>query len=369
MKDVLKRLASWRSESERIALATVIAVHGSAPREEGATMLITASGKIAGSVSGGCVEGAVAQEAQAVLDGAAPRIVRYGINRNMMWDVGLSCGGAIDVLVANDEPLIGVPDLALPTALCTVARGPRAVGTRRLVHASGASEGSTGDRALDERIDDIARAALAADSAKLHAIGEYEIFIAPLLPDPQLVIVGAVHIAVVLCELAAKAGYAVTVIDPRERLNNRERFPAAQRLAVGWPEDELASVRLDQNTYVAVLTHDEKFDDPTLERVLRYPVRYVGAIGSRTTQALRRKRLEAAGIASTLVDTLHGPIGLDIGAQSPQEIAVAILAEMIAVRHQRSGSKLKSSNVKHVDDENAKKEKTHALGNVHRQAQ
>jgi len=342
VKDVLETLARWRSEGEQIALATVIGVQGSAPREEGATMLVTASGKIAGSVSGGCVEGAVAEEAHAVLGGGAPRIVRYGINKNMMWDVGLSCGGAIDVLVANDEPRLRLPDLTQPAAMCIVARGPRAIGARRVVTASGTGEGTTGDRELDRRVDEIARVALATGVAKLHSAGEYEVFVDPLLPDPQLIIVGAVHIAVTLCDLAARAGFAVTVIDPRARLNNRERFPAAQRLGVGWPEDELPSVRIGENTYVAVLTHDEKFDDPTLEHVLRHPVRYIGAIGSRKTQTLRRKRLEDAGFSREAIDSVHGPIGLDIGAQSPQEIAVAILAEMIAVRHQRDGAKLKN---------------------------
>ena len=369
MKDVLDTLARWRSEDERIAFATVIAVHGSAPRDEGATMLVTASGKVAGSVSGGCVEGAVTQEAQEVLGGAPPRVVRYGIDRDMMWDVGLSCGGTIEVLVAGDDPRIALPERQQSVALCVVARGPHAVGRQRLVRAGGASDGTTGDRELDELIDDTARAALSSGSAKLHAIGEHEVFIAPLLPDPQLIIVGAVHIAVALCDLAAKAGFAVTVIDPRERLNNRERFPAAQRLAVGWPEDELERIPLDENTYVAVLTHDEKFDDPTLERVLRRPVRYVGAIGSKKTQALRRQRLEAAGFPSPVLDAVHGPIGLDIGAQSPHEIAVAILAEMIAVRHQRSGSKTKISDLKQIAAKDVKKEKAHALGNVHGQAQ
>ena len=149
------------------------------------------------------------------------------------------------------------------------------------------------------------------------------------------------HIAVALCTLASAAGFRVIVIDPRERLNSAARFPAADARIVGWPEDELPALQLDENSYVAVLTHDEKFDDPTLDHVLRRPVRYVGAIGSRKTQALRRARLESAGFSATTIDVVHAPIGLDIGAQSPEEIAVAILAEMIAARHDRSGMKLK----------------------------
>ena len=348
MKDIVETLERWSAAGERFALATVINVDGSAPRDEGATMLISADGKIAGSVSGGCVEGAVVDEAQSVLANGAPKIVRYGINKNMMWDVGLSCGGAIDVFIERFEAG-GMPvDLSLPVAVCTVVRGPDRVGRKRIVYADGRAGGGTGDAALDRRIDELAHAALARGVAARHSTGEHQVFIVPLLPDPRLIVVGAVHIAVALCELATRAGFAVTVVDPRERLNNRERFPAARRLVVGWPEDELPGLRPDENTYVAVLTHDEKFDDPTLAYVLRCPVRYVGAIGSRKTQAQRRLRLERAGFPAATIDAVHAPIGLDIGAQSPEEIAVAILAEMIAAKHARSGTKLKDRSEPHI---------------------
>jgi len=190
--------------------------------------------------------------------------------------------------------------------------------------------------------------AFASQASRLCTIGAYDVFVDPQIPQSRLVIVGAVHIAASLCEYAAKAGFSVTIVDPRDRLNNPERFPSADRLIVGWPEDELPSLRFDENTYVAVLTHDEKFDDPTLDLVLRRDVRYVGAIGSKKTQALRRQRLVDAGIPIESIDRLHAPIGLDIGAESPEEIAVAILAEMIAAKYRHSGAPLKDRDAPHI---------------------
>jgi xanthine dehydrogenase accessory factor len=347
MKDILETIERWHADGERFAFATVINVDGSAPRDEGATMLISDSGKIAGSVSGGCVEGAVIDEARSVLAGGPPKIVRYGINKNMMWDVGLSCGGAIDVFIDRFAGPPQSPDIRRPLALATVVRGPSHVGAKRTVDAQGAS-GSTGDPVLDAGIDELARGALGRGTAKTASVGAHDVFVEALLPDPRLIIVGAVHIAVALCELAARSGFAVTVVDPRERLNTRERFPSARRLIVGWPEDELPALAPDESTYVAVLTHDEKFDDPTLAYVLRLPVRYVGAIGSRKTQAARRARLERDGFPPAVIDAVHAPIGLDIGAQSPEEIAVAILAEMIAAKHDRTGMKLKDRAGEHI---------------------
>jgi xanthine dehydrogenase accessory factor len=352
MKDIADVVGRWLDEGEQVAIATVINVDGSAPRDEGAKMAIAGSGKVAGSVSGGCVEGAVADEARSVLETGVPKIVRYGINRNMMWDVGLSCGGAIDVFIERQPGKLAAPaGAAFVTA--TVVRGPSHIGAKRRYVAAAAgngarTEGSTGDARLDVLADDAARTALVRGSAKTEKLGEHDVFVDPTLPEPRLIIVGAVHIGMALCDLAMRAGYEVTVLDPRPRLNNRERFPAAHELVVGWPEDELPKLAFDENTYVAVLTHDEKFDDPTLDHVLRRRVRYVGAIGSRKTQALRRERLAAAGFSRETIDAVHAPIGLDIGAQSPEEIAVAILAEMIAAKHNRGGMKLKDRDEQHI---------------------
>lgn len=343
MKDIVETLNLWREAGERIALATVIKVEGSAPRSEGAKMAITESGKIAGSVSGGCVESAVAQEAATVLKTGAPTIVRYGIDRNMMWDIGLSCGGAIEVFI---EPLAEPMPRKLERAFAvgTIVRGPNRIGKKIILWPDGSREGGLGDEQVDGSAARAAAALIDGGQSKVVPVDQYEIFIDVSAPDPQLIMVGAVHIAVALCQMAVLAGFSVVVIDPRPALNNSERFPLAAQRIVAWPEDALPHLTFDENTYVAVLTHDEKFDDPTLLHVLRTSARYVGAIGSRKTQALRRKRLLDGGVSETAVAKLRGPIGLDIGAQSPEEIAVAILSEMIAAKYQRAGSPMRDKN-------------------------
>ena len=347
MNDITDTIARWQKAGERVALATVINVEGSAPRAEGAKMAITDSGRIEGSVSGGCVESAVAQEALAVLRSGVPTIQRYGINRNMMWDVGLSCGGTIDVFIQPlDDQLPAQAGAAF--AACTIVRGPSGVGARMLVRGDSSTHGSFHDPELEQRARAWARGAMENGQSKIHSLREYEVFVDVSTPQPRAVLVGAVHIAVALCEMAAQSGFSVTIIDPRPNLCNRERFPKAANLIVDWPEDALPQLTLDENTYVAVLTHDDKFDDPTLERVLPTNVRYVGAIGSKKTQTLRRERLLEAGVPVSAVERLHGPIGLDIGAQSPEEIAVAILAEMIAAKYHRSGMPLRDRADPHI---------------------
>jgi len=347
MSDIIETVVQWLRVGERIALATVINVDGSAPREEGAKMVISASGLVAGSVSGGCVESAVAEEAITVMQTGAPKIVRYGINRNMMWDVGLACGGSIDVFI---EPL----ETPLPAqshkafAVCTIVRGPGGVGRKIVVDAQRSVEGDLANPQVQAVVVERAIELINAGRSKTVDAGAYQIFIDANIPQPRAILVGAVHIAVALCEMAARAGFAVTVIDPRSSLCNLERFPLAAALIVDWPQDALPNIIIDENTYVAVLTHDDKFDDPTLLAVLPSGARYVGAIGSKKTQSLRRIRLLDAGVPQRAVDRMRGPIGLDIGAQSPEEIAVAILAEMIAAKYQRSGMPLRDRVDPHI---------------------
>jgi xanthine dehydrogenase accessory factor len=347
MDDIAGTISQWLRAGEKLALATVINVDGSAPRDEGAKMAITSSGLVAGSVSGGCVESAVAQEAMTVMQSGTPKIVRYGINRNMMWDVGLACGGAIDVFI---EPLAKpLPERnGQAFAVCTIVRGPRGVGNQIVVDAHGSVEGDLANADAQAHAKDSALELLRGSQSKTVQVGEYEVFIDVQIPSPRAVLVGAVHIAVALCEMATQAGFAVTVIDPRSALCNRERFPHATALMVEWPQDALPKLVFDDQTYVAVLTHDEKFDDPTLLHVLPSRARYVGAIGSKKTQALRRTRLLEAGMSEHAVDRLRGPIGLDIGAQTPEEIAVAILAEMIAAKYHRSGTPLRDRRDPHI---------------------
>ena len=347
MNDLVETVAQWQRAGERLALATVINVDGSAPRDEGAKMVISAAGRVAGSVSGGCVESAVAEEAMAVMRTGSPKIVRYGINRNMMWDVGLACGGAIDVFIEPlERPLPRTSTRAF--AVCTVVRGPDSVGRTIVVDELGAVEGDLANPPVQAKVVERAMELMRAAQSKTIEVEAYHVFIDANVPQPRAILVGAVHIAAALCEMAARAGFAVTVIDPRSSLCNRERFPHAASLVVDWPTDALPKLEIDENTYVAVLTHDDKFDDPTLLHVLPSAARYVGAIGSKKTQSLRRARLLDAGAPAEAIERMRGPIGLDIGAQSPEEIAVAILAEMIAAKYQRSGMPLRDRLDPHI---------------------
>ncbi|HXW51360.1 MAG TPA: XdhC/CoxI family protein [Candidatus Acidoferrales bacterium] len=348
MDEFATTIAQWRRDGARMALATVINVEGSAPRDEGAKMLIAHDGRIAGSVSGGCVESAVAQAAMDVIETGKPAIARFGIDKAMIWDVGLSCGGEIDVFIEPLPARLGQPSPTQAFAICTVVRGPARVGAKLFVDEDGKTEGTLGGDRLDAQAKTEALRLLEAGQSRMLTIDDHDVFVDAALPKARLLIVGAVHIAEALCKIAALAGFSVTVIDPRPLLCNRERFPDAAALVVDWPEDALAKLSFDDRTYVAVLAHDAKFDDPTLLRVLPTRARYVGAIGSKKTQAARRERLAAAGIAREDIERLHGPIGLDIGAQSPEEIAVAILAEMLAAKHHRSGSPLRVRIEQHI---------------------
>jgi xanthine dehydrogenase accessory factor len=345
MTDIIDLAAEWTAAGEKVALATVVRVDGSAPRGEGAKMIVSDAGRIAGSVSGGCVESAVAEAAQAVLDGSQPRIESFGINRAMMWDVGLSCGGTIDVLIEK------LPDLAMlrsvfvagsHAALCTpLADNGFRDGLKAVVFADGVMRGSFGSSEFNEALVTAAREQIERGSSMTRLIFGQDVFIDVGVQKDHLIIVGAVHIAAALCELAARAGFSVTVVDPRPRLNHAERFPKAASLAVGWPEDVLPGMTLDDNTYVAILTHDEKFDDPSIQIALRATPRYIGAIGSKRTHAARRERLTQLGFTSEAIDRVRAPIGLDIGAQTPEEIAVAVLAEMIAAKYGHRGAPLR----------------------------
>ncbi|HLW37895.1 MAG TPA: XdhC family protein [Candidatus Eremiobacteraceae bacterium] len=237
-------------------------------------------------------------------------------------------------------------------AICTVVRPPQAAGAKVVLAADSgfvaASHAAPQALVASSELAQAARRQISEGVSRTVAVGEHEVFIDVCIPSPRLLIVGAVHIAMALCAMATLSGFEVTVIDPRPTLNDRERFPKAKELRVGWPEDELPQLRMDDNTYVAVLTHDEKFDDPTILYALPRATRYVGAIGSKKTQALRRERLAAAGLSTEQIGRLRGPIGLDIGAQTPEEIAVAILSEMIAAKYHRDGKPLRDRSERHI---------------------
>ena len=335
----------WRAEGTRIAIARVVGVDGSGPREVGATMAITADGDVAGSVSGGCVESAVVTEALAVLAGEADaHVVTYGIADEEAIAVGLTCGGTIHVLVASvDDAVIGPLEDALrtgrPVALATQVDGPNA-GSQLLIEADGATFGSLGDVNLDRVAGRDALAALRSSITGTRHYGrrgearmqDVEVLIESFAPPPRMVIFGAVDFTAALARTAKALGYHVTVCDARETFATRTRFPMADEVVVDWPDRYLDTVTLGSRDAICVLTHDAKFDVPAIVGALGTGAGYIGAMGSRRTHDDRMKRLREAGVGDAAMKRVMAPIGLDIGARSPEEVAVAICAEIIALR-------------------------------------
>lgn len=343
MKDVIVALDAWLASGEKaIALATVIDTWGSSPRKVGAKMVFTAEGaSIAGSVSGGCVEGAVIEAGAQVLTTGQPRLLHFGVADETAWDVGLACGGAIDVFVERLDLTAYTAAKALvaagtPGAIITIVRGPDKMIGRRLV--------IDGDRivagALGEGLDEIVlqHVRQASHSMRLSLWDGLEIFIDVLRPSPTLFIVGGAHIAVALARLAGILDYRIVVIDPRRAFGNESRFPGVDRLISAWPDKAFAENPIGADSAMVTLSHDPKIDDPALCSALMSDAFYIGALGSRQTNAKRRKRLAGAGFTVAQLDRIHAPVGLDIGADSPEEIALAIMAEVVAAyRHQSSG--------------------------------
>lgn len=327
MRNLLPEHARLRARGP-VGRAVVTSVWGSAPQGPGASMLVGSDGAIAGSVSGGCVEAAVAEEVRSAIGRGTPALVRYGISNERAWEVGLSCGGTLEVLV---EPAVADEVLhaaAGPggTVVMTVLEGPD-LGRRQVFgeDADGSPAGAAAQVALRSGRSGTTRVELGGEEAAVLL----EVFPRP----PRLVIFGGVHVAAELVPLARALGYRTTVADGRPVFLTRERFPEADELLLAWPDEAFARTGLDSGTAVAVLTHDPKFDDPALLIALRSPAMYVGAIGSKKTQASRRERLREAGLTEEELARLHGPIGLDLGGRSPAETALAILAEITAVRY------------------------------------
>ena len=344
MRDLLSELERWQAEGKPIAIATVITVVGSAPRTVGATLALTAAGDIAGSVSGGCVEPAVIEAGLKTLRTGQPKLLSYGITEEQnVEQIGLSCGGEIQVFVerlAHLEPLAAAFHAERPIVRAVVIAAPEGSGARLganvLVPEQGDLVGSTDSSALDTAVAGKARELLRNGESALATV-EVEgqparVFFEVYAPEPSLVIIGAGHITIPLSRLAKALDYRVAVVDPREAFATRERLPDADEILLEWPDEALAHLPLSSATAVAVLSHDDKFDVPALTAALNSPAGYVGAIGSRGTRERRDRRLREAGVTDEQIARIHGPIGLDIGAQTPEEIALAILAQIVAAR-------------------------------------
>ncbi|ETX26512.1 XdhC family protein [Roseivivax isoporae] len=305
---------AWHRAGKGAALATVVQTWGSAPRRVGSQLAISGDAEIAGSVSGGCVEGAVIVEALEALEEGAARELEFGVSDEDAFAVGLACGGTIRVLV---EPVgSALPeDMLAELVAARAAREPRAY----------VVDLATGARRIDRDGHD--------DRFRMDRSGfepDERTFVAIHNPPLRLVVVGAVHIAQALVPMARIAGYDPVVIDPRETFASPARFPG-ERVVNDWPDDAVAALRLDARTALVLLTHDPKLDDPALVRALRSGCFYIGALGSTRTHAKRRERLLAEGFSDAEIDRIHGPVGLDIGAAGPAEIAVSVLAQMISV--------------------------------------
>jgi xanthine dehydrogenase accessory factor len=315
MREVLSELIEWTKAGEDIAIATVIETWGSSPRPLGSKMLVTRSGKMAGSVSNGCIEGAVFEEAQKVLKSREPQVAAFGVTDDVAFEVGLACGGHIEVFVQPlgpvHEQLIKILQRNEPATL----RTNLVTGGAELI--SGTSSGA-----------ELARR-------------DGNLFVEPFRRPAHLIIIGAIHIAIPLHRLAKLLGYRVTVVDARAKFATKERFPDADELIVAWPDDAMARLTIDISSYVVILTHDPKFDLPALRSVLGKEPGYIGAIGSRKTNQNRFDALRSEGFTEDQLSRVHGPIGLDLGSRGAEETALGILAEITAVRFGGTGSSIR----------------------------
>ena len=317
MRDILTTLARWHADGRRAVIATVVERRGSAPRDAGASLALNDAGEIAGSVTGGCVEPSVIREAQEVLDGGEARLREYGIADDDAFEVGLACGGTVAILIA---PL----DLALVPTLARAVEGDRPAALTMV-----ASGERIGAQELHERPAGAVARLLDAGESALADVGGEAVFVHALTPRPAMYVFGAIDHAAALARVGKLLGYRVTVCDARAAFVTQERFPDADELVVDWPDRFLRAAPVDAATAICVLTHDEKFDVPALLAALETPAVYIGAMGSKVTTADREVRLRAEGVDDAGIGRIHAPIGLALGARTPEEVAVAIGAEIV----------------------------------------
>ncbi|OKK04571.1 MULTISPECIES: XdhC/CoxI family protein [unclassified Streptomyces] len=355
MLDIAAELHRWVEQGRDFAVATVVAVGGSAPRQPGAALAVDGEGTAIGSVSGGCVEGAVYDLCRQALQDGETVLERFGYSDEDAFAVGLTCGGIIDILVTPVRG--GVYPAALgaaaggeAAALARITEGPAdLLGQALLVHPDGSYEGSLGGHPeLDRTAAGEARAMLDAGRTGTVTIGQdgsrcgqpLTLLVESSVPAPRMIVFGAIDFAAALVRIGKFLGYHVTVCDARPVFATPARFPEADEVVVEWPHEYLSRTEVDGRTVLCVLTHDAKFDVPLLELALKLPVAYIGAMGSRRTHEDRNERLREAGVTELELARLRSPIGLDLGARTPEETALSIAAEIVASRRGGSGVSL-----------------------------
>jgi xanthine dehydrogenase accessory factor len=358
MRDVLEPILDWYDSGMTFGLATVVNTFKSAPRLPGAAMAVSMSDEVVGSVSGGCVEGAVYEVAKQAIESGEASLEKYGFSDDDAFAVGLTCGGILHIFVepVNRETFPELPAIAdsvhkkEPVAVATIITGARETGARRVIWADRTS-GSLGSPALDRAIDEDSRGMLAQGTTGTRHYGfdgerrmeDISIFVQSFAPPPRMVVFGAIDFASAVARVGKFLGYHVTVCDARGLFATSKRFPDADEIVVKWPHVYLEETAIDSRSAICVLTHDPKFDIPVLQVALRTAAGYIGVMGSRRTHDDRTARLREIGITEDQLARLHSPIGLNLHARTPEETAVSIAAELIMTRWGGSGEQLSQS--------------------------
>lgn len=345
MRDLIPTIQKWVTEDKKIAMITVVKTEGSSLQPVGSKMIVSSKMEMAGSVSGGCVESVVIEESLNVVQSKKAKLLKFGISNEEAWEVGLACGGTLHVFVEplNLEARNGVFSLLLEQISnkyliisATILNG-KDCGKKMLIFPDGKIEGDLGSRLINnwsvDQVNDILKN---QDSIIKIFPGEdenIEIFFDVFPPPLKLIVVGAVHMAIPLVYMAKVMGFATYIIDSRAAFATHERFPHADKIIIGWPAEVLGKMAVDESTFLAFLSHDEKQDDPGLLMAIRSKARYIGALGSRKTHAKRAIALKELGATDEEISRIHAPIGLKLGARGADEIAVSILAEIISAKH------------------------------------
>lgn len=335
MREISTSLQQWLAAGRATAIATVIKTWGSSPRPAGAKMAINDHGEFVGSVSGGCVETAVIEAAREVIQTGKPRLLQFGVSNEQAWEVGLSCGGKIEVFVTKEfcNHYLNQLERNEPFVVAAIVRGDEALlGRRLLLRQDGTVLGDIADEAIIAAVREQAQSLFSKASSTSLPVGECELFVESCFPPPKLIIIGAVHVAVPLVAMARALDFTIILIDPRGAFATAERFAHIDQLISKWPDEALVELGIDASTCIVILTHDPKIDDPAIKLALQHAPAFLGVLGSRRTHEKRLQRLRADGLSEEQLAQIHAPIGLDIGARSPAEIAVSILAEIVACR-------------------------------------